>query len=174
MRLSSVKAMMSVCLKSCCECARACRLAQFSATRLRCARAASNTDSQLETPPATAQPLSFLSLSLCMCALHIASVGREGETRLRRNRRWALDHNRRGGGDRARLTQHLKDALPGATARPIEIQRERSVWVLFLNPRLAFCVKKTCHYLTFRERTPSLYTDGKKRKEPFLFSQHPE
>lgn len=68
-----------------------------------------------DAPPATAHPL---SLSL----FHIASVVREGERRLRRNRRWGLDHSRRGGGDRAPRT-HLKDALPRATARPVEIQR---------------------------------------------------
>lgn len=66
-----------------------------------------------DAPPATAHPLSLF---------HIALVVREGERRLRRNRRWGLDHSRRGGGDRAPRT-HLKDALPRATARPVDIQR---------------------------------------------------
>jgi len=46
-----------------------------------------------------------------------------------------LDHSRRGGKDRAPRT-HLKDALPRATARPIEIQQARRIEasaVLFLS-----------------------------------------
>jgi len=46
-----------------------------------------------------------------------------------------LDHSRRGGKDRAPRT-HLKDALPRATARPVEIQQARRIEasaVLFLS-----------------------------------------
>lgn len=131
------------------------------------ARAASNSHSQPETPardapPATAHPLSLF---------HIASVVREGERRLRRNRRWGLDHSRRGGGDRAPRT-HLKDALPRATARPVDIQRACGIEASGFSIYVWLCARKP-GTIWHSVSTQHHFTDGRrgKRSGLFLFSQ---
>lgn len=107
---------------------------------------------------------SSLSVSHCFSR----TGGREASG-LRRNRRWGLDHSRRGGGDRAPRT-HLKDALPRATARPVEIQQRACgieasgfsihVWLCARKPVTIWHSVSTQHH----------FTDGRIGKEEWAVS----
>ncbi len=128
------------------------------------------------------QSLAALDSSTRRSASHCASPlsvshcfsrtgGREASG-LRRNRRWGLDHSRWGGGDRAPRT-HLKDALPRATTRPVEIQqRACGIEASGFSIHVWLCARKSIT-IWYSVSTQHHFTDGRigKRSGLFLFSQ---